>query len=161
LKQTDLADKILELLAQNSQKLEKLESELAQFRIDNSGITASEITPNNSRNDLLKFLPEKMAFYFDLGSSRLSSVAILQLNELVEILAKSTHIHVVITGFADQTGNDSMNLALSKKRAQVVKNFLKQSGMSESRFIINYYGESKSISKSNQDRRVEIKFFID
>jgi len=159
-RQKDLADKILDLLAANSQKLEKLESELSQLKIEGV-VSNSEIEVSESDRKILEQLPNKMEFYFYSGSSSLTSAALLQLNELVEILARSEKIRVVITGFTDKTGNAQANLALSKKRAQTVKKFMTESGMAEDRFIINYYGESKSDSFGNQDRRVEIKFFID
>lgn len=151
----DLADKILNMLAANSQRLERLESELIQLQVGKHSITSS---PNDLK--LLSQLPESMDFYFNSGSTRLSTGTLLQLNEIVEILAKAPSVKVVITGYADKTGGEQSNLNLSKKRAQAVKWFMKESGMSEDRFIINYYGASKSDGFSNEDRRVEIKFFI-
>lgn len=151
----DLADKILNMLAANSQRLERLESELIQLQVGKHPITSS---PNDLK--LLSQLPESMDFYFNSGSTRLSTGTLLQLNEIVEILAKAPSVKVVITGYADKTGGEQSNLNLSKKRAQAVKRFMKESGMSEDRFIINYYGASKSDGFSNEDRRVEIKFFI-
>jgi len=154
----DLADKILNMLAANAQRLERLESELIQIQI--GGVSASPAVNYENDLKLLSQLPESMDFYFNSGSTWLSSGSLLQLNEIVEILAKAPSIKVVITGYADKTGAEQTNLKLSKKRAQAVKYFMKESGMSKDRFIINYYGASKSEGFSNEDRRVEIKFFI-
>ncbi len=153
----DLADRILDLLAANSQRLERLESELVQMQVG-GGNTGSGVSASDT--EVLNMLPESMDFYFSLGSARLSSAALLQLNEVVEILARSSKVRVVITGYADQIGNESANFLLSKKRAQTVKRFMTASGMADDRFIINYFGASKSEGVNNQDRRVEIKFFL-
>lgn len=110
--------------------------------------------------DVMDKLPESMDFYFYSGSYRLTTATLLQLNEIVEILAQSESIKVVITGFTDNTGSVNRNLELSKNRAKAVKKFMRDSGMAEERFIINYFGESKSNEYSNEDRRVEIKFFL-
>ncbi len=155
----DFADKVLDLLAENSQRLERLESELIQLQLNEGGLNGG-VSVSKQDFELLNQLPESMNFYFITGSSELSTATLLQLNEIVEILAKAKSINVVITGYADRSGTPELNLRLSKKRAKAVKQFMRESGMSESRFIINYYGESKSESYSNQDRRVEIKFFI-
>lgn len=152
----DLADKILDLLAENSQRLERLESELVQYQIgdgENSAVLQKDV-------DVMDKLPESMDFYFYSGSYRLTTATLLQLNEIVEILAQSESIKVVITGFTDNTGSVNRNLELSKNRAKAVKKFMRDSGMAEERFIINYFGESKSNEYSNEDRRVEIKFFL-
>lgn len=158
---TDISDRILNLLAENSQRLERLESELLQLEIDGSVQEVAGLSVATQKNDqqLLARLPDSMDFYFYTGSSSLTTATLLQLNEVVEILAQSESIKVVITGFTDSSGAPETNLVLSKKRALAVKNFMAESGMSADRFIINYYGESKSEGDRNEDRRVEIKFF--
>ncbi|MFK7755639.1 MAG: OmpA family protein [Flavobacteriales bacterium] len=158
---TDIFERILELLAQNSQRLERLESELLQLDIERNAEVGSglSIATLDKENELLELLPEQMDFYFSTGSSGLTSATLLQLNEVVEILAISESIKVVITGFTDDSGAADANLELSKLRAQAVQRFMKNSGLSEDRFVINYFGEAKTGTDRNEDRRVEIKFY--
>ena len=103
----DLADKILNMLAANAQRLERLESELIQIQI--GGVSASPAVNYENDLKLLSQLPESMDFYFNSGSTWLSSGSLLQLNEIVEILAKAPSVKVVITGYADKTGDISIS----------------------------------------------------
>ena len=69
---------------------------------------------------------------------------------------------LIIAGHTDSIGSDVYNLALSRRRAEAVKAFLiTEYQLSEQRFIIKPYGESKPIASNDtdegraQNRRVE------
>jgi len=152
----DFADKVLDLLAENSQRLERLESELDQIAVDGFG---SAIATQKPDAEIMSQLPSQMEFFFYSGSYQLSTATILQLNEIVEMLVRAPSIDVLITGYADNVGSAQTNLVLSKKRALEVKKFMKNSGISEDRFITNFFGEAKNAQLEKSERKVEIKFY--
>lgn len=103
-------------------------------------------------------LPESISVFFEKGSTVLNTNAQLSLNEIVEIMAVNPRIKMVITGYADKTGNEKTNLALSQQRAKKVKQVFLESGLDESRFITRYLGDSGSATVNPEDRKVVLTF---
>jgi outer membrane protein OmpA-like peptidoglycan-associated protein len=103
-------------------------------------------------------LPKQMNVYFAKGSSKLDASSQLSLNEIVDILARSPSIKLIVTGYADKTGDAAKNLLLSQNRANEVKKFLALSGLPQDRFITKYFGDRDSQTESSDDRRVAIEF---
>ena len=105
-------------------------------------------------------LPAQFDVQFYEGSARLTLTAQLQLNEVMEYLGMYTQLRVVCTGHADVTGDRGANLALSKRRAQAVRSHLLESGVTDSRVVLNYFGEERASNRGALDRRVEVSFFV-
>jgi outer membrane protein OmpA-like peptidoglycan-associated protein len=84
-------------------------------------------------------LPSQFDVQFYEGSARLTLTAQLQLNEVMEYMGMYPQLRVVCTGHADVTGDRATNLALSKRRAQAVRSHLLESGVTESRVVLNYF----------------------
>jgi len=84
----------------------------------------------------------------------------LMLTEVIDILARNSRMKVLLTGCADQSGDADRNLELSKKRAGTVKSFLAKSGLKEDRFVVKYYGASRSQAENASDRKVSIEFLF-
>jgi outer membrane protein OmpA-like peptidoglycan-associated protein len=103
-------------------------------------------------------LPGSMNVYFPKGSVRLDASASLSLNEIVDILARSPQLKLIVTGYADKSGDAARNLLLSQQRANSVKEFLVKSGLSPDRFITKYFGDRDSAQESLSDRKVVIEF---
>jgi outer membrane protein OmpA-like peptidoglycan-associated protein len=103
-------------------------------------------------------LPGSMNVYFPKGSVKLDAGSVLSLNEIVDILARSPQLKLIVTGFADKTGDAAKNLLLSQQRANSVKEFLVNSGLSADRFITKYYGDRDSVQEGLSDRKVIIEF---
>ncbi len=103
-------------------------------------------------------LPQSMNIYFASGSSSLDAGSKLSLNEIVDILARSPSLKLIVTGYADKSGDTARNLILSQKRANEVKSFLAASGLPQDRFITKYFGDRDSRTESSNDRRVAIEF---
>jgi len=82
----------------------------------------------------------------------------LALNEIVDILARDPSLNLIITGFADKTGDAAKNLLLSQQRANAVKKFLTGSGLPSERFITKYFGDRDSKQENTNDRKVVIEF---
>jgi len=105
-------------------------------------------------------LPASFDVQFYEGSSALTLTAQLQLNEVLEFMGMYPQLRVVCTGHADVNGDRTANLALSKKRAQVVRAHLLESGVESTRVVLNYFGEERATNQGALDRRVEVAFFV-
>ncbi|WP_145500754.1 OmpA family protein [Yersinia similis] len=100
---------------------------------------------------------------FDVGKSELKSGSTkVLINALVGIKAKPGWL-IVVAGHTDITGDDKSNQILSLKRAESVRDWMRDTGdIAESCFAVQGYGESRPL-KSNEsaegraaNRRVEI-----
>jgi outer membrane protein OmpA-like peptidoglycan-associated protein len=103
-------------------------------------------------------LPESISIPFEKGSVKLSTGSKLALNEVVDILARNPGLKLMITGMADKSGNAMDNLVISQERASEVRKFMRASGLAESRFVMKYYGDSKSEGEGASDRKVLLEF---
>ncbi|MDK9605805.1 OmpA family protein [Lelliottia wanjuensis] len=100
---------------------------------------------------------------FDSGKSELKSGSTkLLVNSLVDIKAKPGWL-IVVAGHTDNTGNPLLNQTLSQKRAESVRNWMRDTGdVPESCFAVQGYGESRPVATNDTpdgralNRRVEI-----
>jgi len=105
------------------------------------------------------FVGEKIHFAFD--SSDLSNDARRILNGQAEYLRTNPKIRVTVEGYCDDRGTESYNMSLGKRRAESVKNFLINMGISRDRLITVTYGEQRPIAMGEnedawaQNRRAE------
>jgi outer membrane protein OmpA-like peptidoglycan-associated protein len=103
-------------------------------------------------------VPGSMNVYFAKGSTKLDAGSVLALNEIVDILARTPQLKLIVTGFADRSGDAAKNLLISQQRATAVKDFLVKSGLSADRFITKYFGDRDSAKEGLSDRKVVIEF---
>ncbi len=80
------------------------------------------------------------------------------LNEVFEQLARAAEHKVLITGYTDRSGDPAINLRLSEQRAQAVRNYLLQRGIAPERLLVNHYGDSRSMGRNPEERRVEVEW---
>ncbi|MDH1319637.1 OmpA family protein [Enterobacter bugandensis] len=100
---------------------------------------------------------------FDSGKSALKAGSTRMLvNSLVGIKAKPGWL-IVVSGHTDNTGNPKLNQTLSLKRAEAVRNWMRDTGdVPESCFAVQGYGESRPLATNDTpdgralNRRVEI-----
>ncbi|MDI6634612.1 OmpA family protein [Pantoea dispersa] len=100
---------------------------------------------------------------FDSGKSTLKAWSTKMLvNSLVGIKAKPGWL-IVVSGHTDNTGNPQLNQTLSLKRAEAVRDWMRDTGdVPESCFAVQGYGESRPIATNDTtdgralNRRVEI-----
>lgn len=100
---------------------------------------------------------------FDTGKWALKpDTTKLLVNSLVGIKAKPGWL-IVIAGHTDSTGDDPSNQVLSLKRAESVRNWMRDTGdVPESCFAVQGYGESRPVATNDTaegralNRRVEI-----
>ncbi|HCI6202531.1 TPA: OmpA family protein [Klebsiella quasipneumoniae subsp. quasipneumoniae] len=100
---------------------------------------------------------------FDTGKSTLKPGSTkLLVNSLLGIKAKPGWL-IVVAGHTDSIGNDRSNQQLSLKRAEAVRDWMRDTGdVPESCFAVQGYGESRPVASNEtpdgraQNRRVEI-----
>ena len=100
---------------------------------------------------------------FDSGQSVLKAGSTKMLvNSLVGVKAKPGWL-IVVAGHTDNTGNPQLNQTLSLKRAEAVRNWMRDTGdVPESCFAVQGYGESRPIATNDTpdgrtlNRRVDI-----
>ncbi len=100
---------------------------------------------------------------FDFGKANLRKESYKTLNNLVEVLNIKKDMIIEIAGHTDNIGNSKENLILSQKRAEAVKNYLIQKGISSNRLIAKGYGDTQPVADNNsaegqqKNRRTEIR----
>jgi len=90
-----------------------------------------------------KFDNENIYFAFD--SSELSDQARLVLNNNAEFLRQHSSLTVTVEGHCDERGSEKYNYALGRRRAESVKKFLLDQGISTDRLVTISYGENKPV----------------
>ena len=106
-------------------------------------------------------------FYFDNNTASLRSETIAALEKNIELLKKYPDLKIVLNGYSDAKGSEEHNRRLSKKRAESVKQFLKQYAL-KNKIEVNGKGETGLVNNCGDDsdcddtmhqknRRVEIK----
>lgn len=99
--------------------------------------------------------------YFDTASSSLSPSSVDVVRRNAEWLKRHNEVKVLLEGHCDERGNDTYNEALGLKRAQEVKKYLTEFGISDSRIEIRSEGEKKPLDPEHNEnawkknRRVE------
>jgi outer membrane protein OmpA-like peptidoglycan-associated protein len=103
--------------------------------------------------------------HFDTDSYRLSKSNEQMLSTLAEYLKQHEEIeHLEIRGYADDTGKETYNLALSEKRAAAVQQWLLEREVAAARLLSRHFGESAPASQGKtpqaraMNRRVELEF---
>ncbi|MEJ2269604.1 MAG: peptidoglycan-associated lipoprotein Pal [Desulfobulbaceae bacterium] len=96
-----------------------------------------------------EFKDENIYFAFD--SSDLSDQARLILNNNAKYLRKHSSLTATVEGHCDDRGSEEYNTALGKRRAESVKKFLIDQGISTDRLVTVSYGEKKPIALGHDE----------
>jgi outer membrane protein OmpA-like peptidoglycan-associated protein len=107
--------------------------------------------------------------FYHSGKSDIMEESKVILNHIVKILTDNPGVTVEIISHTDAVGDDRSNLALSKKRAQAVADYLVKNGISAKRLKTDGEGEKKirnrcfngvdcSDREHEYNRRTEFKF---
>ena len=89
--------------------------------------------------------------YFDYDSYELSPSSIDILKKIAEYLEKHNNTKIKIEGHTDERGTHGYNQALGQKRADAVKNYFKNYGISSSRLSTISYGELRPAVKGTSE----------
>lgn len=99
---------------------------------------------------------------FDSGKDtiKVDSEALLQ--EILQLLKDNPKLRLSIDGHTDNVGSASVNLPLSKRRAEAVRGWLISKGIASSRLTAQGFGDTKPVADNRsetgraQNRRVEL-----
>lgn len=101
---------------------------------------------------------------FDPGSDRLQKSSYPELNRLARILKENPSLKIEVQGHTDSVGNDTFNLGLSQKRAEAVRDYLREQGLQPERMRAKGYGETKPIASNDtaagRSRNRRVSFVI-
>ncbi|MFK5912851.1 MAG: OmpA family protein [Woeseiaceae bacterium] len=102
-------------------------------------------------------------FYFNKKSMRLNRAERKKLDRLAEyVLLDTDYEFIKINSHTDSRGVRGKNLATSKRRANMIKNYLVKKGVNRNSFVINARGEKKPKYNNRtrlgraKNRRIEI-----
>lgn len=142
--------------------------------IDNDGVRDSQDQCPNTIGEMLNngcpilsendssILKKAMTnLEFDKNSTRITSSSYSYVSNIGKLLLGNKNMVLIISGHTDSDASDEYNYNLSAKRAQSVRNYLSNMGISKSRLIMDFYGESKPLypndtdSNMQKNRRVE------
>lgn len=99
---------------------------------------------------------------FDFNKAELKPGSERNIQKVADFLQEYPERKALIEGFTDSTGSDSYNLALSERRAESVRRFLIDQGVSADRIAARGYGKANPVASNataatrQLNRRVEI-----
>ncbi len=120
----------------------------------------AEVSPEQQKPDAERSI---LAVNFGFNSYTLTPESEPALSSLLERMWASPELNLVIEGHTDSTGSPIFNQLLSQQRAEAVKNYLIDSGMSENRVEALGFGDEKPISSNAtsegrfKNRRIEVR----
>ncbi|MDC0232720.1 peptidoglycan-associated lipoprotein Pal [Pelagibacteraceae bacterium] len=111
--------------------------------------SASTSIEPGSQEDLIVNVGDRVFFNYD--SAELDADAQELLQDQVAWLKQYSNVSVIIEGHCDERGTREYNLALGEKRAQSVKNYLINLGISSDRVSTISYGKERPAVVGSND----------
>ena len=150
--------------AAQAAELEKTKSELAAREAETRELRMQQelariAATKNEQRGLVVTLP---GIFFDTGKATLKAGAKNTLARIAEQLKGNSDVHIAIEGHTDSVGNDEKNMELSEKRANAVRDYLVNNGVSADRVTATGKGEADPVASNKtaagrlQNRRVEL-----
>lgn len=131
-----------------------------KYLVGNIKLAAGEPDTRNKLISEGKF--STTGILFDVNSANLRPESYGSLKDVADVLQDNSNVHVKIIGHTDSDGDASLNLALSKKRAEAVESFLiSEFKIDASRMETDGKGASDPVADNKtpagkaQNRRVE------
>ena len=137
----------------------KAESEKADLRAQLLGQLNSILQTRDSARGLIVNMSDVL---FDTGSSTLKSGAREKLAKISGILLAHPGLTLQIEGHTDSVGSDEFNQQLSERRADSVRDFLAEQGVSPSAISARGFGKTQPFASNDtsegrqRNRRVEL-----
>jgi outer membrane protein OmpA-like peptidoglycan-associated protein len=128
---------------------------------ENRGCPKSEVVKPSNINQQIGSLAANI--YFDTNSDRIKNISFTTIDEIIALMKQVPNVKFVIEGHTDNRNSEQYNIYLSQRRANSVRKYMIQQGVSNERLKSIGYGESKpKFSNWNAggrqlNRRVEIK----
>lgn len=156
----DQSDQRKELWALRD-RMDDMEGRLDDISLQVDEIKTDRAVPGITENpvaSLSVLTGRNITVRFSKGSSDLEGDGRSLLNEVVRSMEQAPTGRLLVTGYADRTGDPALNLVLSERRAKAVRSYLLGQGIDGSRVLMNYYGASQSTGSNPADRRVELEW---
>jgi outer membrane protein OmpA-like peptidoglycan-associated protein len=83
---------------------------------------------------------------FETDKSVIRPVSFSSLNELATLLSEHPSWKLIITGHTDNIGTAELNMDLSRRRAESVRDYLTSREIAAERFIVSWFGEEQPIA---------------
>lgn len=105
---------------------------------------------------------ENSGIYFATDKSDINAKSQASLNKLSQIFKEYPNTNILLEGHTDNTGRAEYNMGLSQRRANSVRDYLVNQGISPSRFTVKWYGETQpkydnsTADGRSKNRRVEV-----
>jgi outer membrane protein OmpA-like peptidoglycan-associated protein len=95
--------------------------------------------------------------FFVIGKAELNPKEAFKLGRICQILKDNPEAKIVISGYADSgTGNSRINEELSRERAHVVADMLREAGISGDRIRVENHGGDRNPSAAPETNRVAV-----
>lgn len=91
--------------------------------------------------------------YFDNNSSEVNRTIMGDLKVLADSLSKIKAGFVLLSGFADKSGNAAYNLKLSHRRVNAVKKALLANGLAKEKIVERNFGSNQATSENAESER--------
>ncbi|GAB2782570.1 hypothetical protein GCM10027175_21280 [Hymenobacter latericoloratus] len=104
--------------------------------------------------------------YFDTDKYKLRPESITELDNISRILKANPGVNISIEGHCDSRNTDEYNMVLGQNRSDAAYNYLKKSGVSETRMVTVSYGERRPAAANDSpenmqlNRRVEFRVIV-
>jgi general secretion pathway protein A len=118
---------------------------------------------NEAREDIG---PSKKVIFFKHDSNQLLNEDLQMLDEIAEFVVHHPDWNIAVEGYTDSHGDFLYNKKLSKSRAEIVKHYFINKGISSSKIQVFGMGQENPIASNDtpegreKNRRVEIKTYI-
>ena len=124
---------------------EKIKTELPAAKVERVGegidVTFDENNPDGT----------KAGVYFETNKYNITTNSKLAMDKLQKIFVEYPETNILVEGHTDNVGTNEYNMGLSQRRADAVGNYLKTAGVSSSRLITRWYGESQPKVPNDSD----------
>lgn len=122
-------------------------------------VETTELEQDNQQASNARTGEKEHTVYFEFDSAELTSDAKDKLSKLVEEMeGKDEPVSVTVAGHTDQVGSEPYNEELAERRAEAVKEYLKQSELEVSNVEVRAVGEERPVyGEPAENRRVNIE----
>lgn len=142
--------------------VKKVYSNSPDEKVIETKVTDEQKSTAKENNSAL--LSKNLSINFETNGAAISEDSYAALNEFANAAKLLDSTVIQIEGNTDNTGDDSINIPLSEKRASSIAKYLQAQGVDPSRFIIVGNGSTKPIADNsteegkNANRRTDIYF---
>jgi len=115
----------------------------------NYGCPSETSNTNSPYKDILD--AATLNLRFGSGSSNIEYSSFSTLKDLAQLMLNNPGFRLRIAGHTDNVGSPATNMDISKKRAEAVRDYLLNEGVSFGNMIVEYFGGSKPIADNNNE----------